>query len=95
MSPYDDGWLLGSLHELAVEIAINDPRRVVLAARPPMTCFVLVCTKCHVILARDPDATSRPLAELAPDHPNPQKPITDPDCEGSGKTAYWHQVAID
>ncbi len=100
MSPYDDGWLLGSMHELGVEIAINDPRTEIVARRPPMTYFALVCTKCRLILKRDHKATTRPPSEPAPSHRTHQGPMlvvcgieATPECDS--KTAIWHQIAED
>lgn len=101
MSPYD-GWLLNSLHELAVEIALNDPRTVSVARRPMN--LALVCSKCHIILKRlpwDGNAVS-PAPELAEEHTTGRGEQVlrlgvsmTPFCDGAGKPAVWHPIAED
>lgn len=97
MSPYDDGWLSGSLHELAVEITLNDPRREIIAAQV-MKCLALVCSHCHVILKRQEFAAATPPPELAYDHHHCRGVIDDkfgPWCRGGQRPAVWHGIAYD
>lgn len=96
MSPYDDGWLLGSLHELAVEIALNHPSTVSIAR--PMTNLALVCSGCRVVLKRCSiiSGAPPPPPELAIDHTDGRGELVvrfgiamTPDCEGGGRLALW------
>lgn len=95
-SPYDDGWLSGSLHELAVEIAINDPRTEVVARARVVKYLALVCDECKIILERETFTGIPPErpTEAAPAHYRQDHGPRSPEvC--MGETATWRVVFVD
>lgn len=98
-SPYDDGWLSGPLHELAVEIALNDPRTEVVARARVVKYMALVCDECRLILEREtitgiPPERPREIAPWHLTHKGEIGPLgTTSAC--TGDTAAWCVVFVD
>ena len=95
-SPYDDGWLSGPLHELAVEIAINDPRTEVVARARVVKYLALVCDECKLILEREVVQGIPPerATEAAPAHYT-QAHRRGPPVICMGEVATWRVVFVD